>query len=177
VGAKSFRDGLRMGVEVFHALKKVLKAKATTPPSGMRALRTQPQEQRRGPELSAEPSSRRLQAGKDIWIALARRQRAGQRAKEKGKQGYCFFKSDPDRVATSDEMIDIWPPGWPSTHRSIEDGLAEGDWAAGPSSPRSSAARYSSSATTCSSPTSSSSIAAWPKAPPTVSHQGQPIGR
>ncbi len=50
-------------------------------------------------------------------------------AKKKGKTGYCFFKSAPDRVATSDEMIDLWKKlcaKWPI--RSIEDGLAEDDW-------------------------------------------------
>ena len=29
-------------------------------------------------------------------------------AKAKGKKGYCFFKSDPNRIASSDEMIDLW---------------------------------------------------------------------
>jgi enolase len=51
-------------------------------------------------------------------------------AKKKGKAGYCFFKSNPDRVASSDEMIDLWKglcARWPIC--SIEDGLAEDDWA------------------------------------------------
>src|SRR5262249_42716746 len=51
-------------------------------------------------------------------------------ARKRGKTGYCFFKSQPDRVATSDEMIDLWKKlcdRWPI--RSIEDGLAEDDWA------------------------------------------------
>src|SRR5262249_43807486 len=50
-------------------------------------------------------------------------------AKKKGKEGYCFFKSNKDRVATSDEMIDIYKKmcaKWPI--RSLEDGLAEDDW-------------------------------------------------
>src|ERR671937_678696 len=50
-------------------------------------------------------------------------------AKKKGKTGYCFFKSRPDYVASSDEMIDLWKKmcaRWPV--RSIEDGLAEDDW-------------------------------------------------
>ncbi|HEV3079659.1 MAG TPA: phosphopyruvate hydratase, partial [Gemmataceae bacterium] len=50
-------------------------------------------------------------------------------AKKKGKTGYRFFKSRPDYVATSDEMIDLWKKlcaKWPI--RSIEDGLAEDDW-------------------------------------------------
>src|SRR5439155_22724468 len=50
-------------------------------------------------------------------------------AKKKGKPAYCFFNSQPDRVASSDEMIDLWKrlcQRWPI--RSIEDGLAEDDW-------------------------------------------------
>src|SRR5262249_45581713 len=51
-------------------------------------------------------------------------------AKKKGKTGYCFFKSQPDKIASSDEMIDLWKKlcgKYPI--RSIEDGLAEDDWA------------------------------------------------
>src|SRR6185436_1720554 len=50
-------------------------------------------------------------------------------AKAKGKTGYCFFKSDPNKIASSDEMIDLWKKlcaKYPI--RSIEDGLAEDDW-------------------------------------------------
>src|SRR4029078_3828015 len=50
-------------------------------------------------------------------------------AKAKGKTGYCFFKSNPDRVASSDEMIAMWAGlcgKYPIV--SIEDGLAEDDW-------------------------------------------------
>src|SRR5437764_6856188 len=51
-------------------------------------------------------------------------------AKKKGKTGYCFFKSRPDMIVSSDEMIDLWKKlcaRWPI--RSLEDGLAEDDWA------------------------------------------------
>src|SRR5262249_13676769 len=47
----------------------------------------------------------------------------------RGKAGYCFFKSRPDYIATTDEMIDFWKKmvaKWPIC--SIEDGLAEDDW-------------------------------------------------
>ena len=48
----------------------------------------------------------------------------------KGKEGYCFFSSDPDRIATTEEMIDLWED-WSKRYpiRSIEDGLGENDWA------------------------------------------------
>src|SRR5207248_10642064 len=51
-------------------------------------------------------------------------------AKKRGKTGYCFFKSRADHIATTDEMIGLWKElcaRWPI--RSIEDGLAEDDWA------------------------------------------------
>jgi enolase len=50
-------------------------------------------------------------------------------AKAVKKKGYRFFKSDPKRVASSDDMIALWEKWckkWPI--RSIEDGLAEDDW-------------------------------------------------
>jgi enolase len=50
-------------------------------------------------------------------------------AKLRGREGYCFFKSQPDRIISTDEMIDLWKNlcrKWPI--RSIEDGLAEDDW-------------------------------------------------
>jgi enolase len=50
-------------------------------------------------------------------------------ARHRGKKGYCFFKSQPDHIASTDEMIDLWKRlcgKWPI--RSLEDGLAEDDW-------------------------------------------------
>jgi enolase len=68
--------------------------------------------------------------GEDIWLALdpAASEMVNE-ARERGKEGYCFFKSDPDHIASSDEMIDIWT-AWCDKYpiRSIEDGLGEDDW-------------------------------------------------
>ncbi|MCX7699652.1 MAG: phosphopyruvate hydratase, partial [Gemmataceae bacterium] len=50
-------------------------------------------------------------------------------AKAQGRTGYALFKSNPSRVLTTDEMIDLWKnlcDKYPI--RSIEDGLAEDDW-------------------------------------------------
>jgi enolase len=48
---------------------------------------------------------------------------------DKEKKGYKFFKSNPDKILTSDQMIDYWEK-WVDKYpiRSIEDGLAENDW-------------------------------------------------
>jgi enolase len=53
----------------------------------------------------------------------------GEHAKAQGKEGYSFFKSDPSRIVSTDEMIALWKrlvEKYPI--RSIEDGLAEDDW-------------------------------------------------
>jgi len=132
-GAESFSEGLRMGVEVFHALKKVLKDKGYNTSVG--------DEGGYAPSLTSNDEAPELivraieaagyKPGADIWLALdpAASEMANE-AREKGKEGYCFFKSDPDRIAGSDEMIDIWA-SWCDRYpiRSIEDGLGEDDWA------------------------------------------------
>ena len=132
-GAKSFSEGLRMGAEVFHALKKVLKDKGYNTAVGDEggyapSLKSNDE----APELICKAiEAAGYTPGEDIWIALdpAASEMVNE-ARAKGAEGYCFFKSDPDRIATSEEMIDIWTD-WCGKYpiRSIEDGLAEDDWA------------------------------------------------
>ena len=132
-GAKSFSEGLRMGTEVFHALKKVLKSKGYNTSVGDEggyapSLKSNDE----APELICTAIEKAgYKPGKDIWIALdpAASEMVNE-AHARGKEGYCFFKSNPKRIATSDEMIDIWA-SWCKKYpiRSIEDGLAENDWA------------------------------------------------
>jgi len=131
-GAESFSQGLRMGVEVFHALKSVLKSKGYNTSVGDEggyapSLKSNDE----APELIVEAIEKAgYKPGEDIWLALdPAASELANAAKEKGKQGYCFFKSDPDRIATSDELIDIWA-SWIDKYpiRSIEDGLGEDDW-------------------------------------------------
>jgi len=132
-GAKSFSEGLRMGTEVFHALKKVLKSKGYNTAVGDEggyapSLKSNDE----APEVILQAiEAAGYKPGEDIWIALdpAASEMVNE-ARERGKEGYCFFKSDPNRIATSDEMIDIWS-SWCDKYpiRSIEDGLGEDDWA------------------------------------------------
>ena len=132
-GAKSFAEGLRMGTEIFHALKKVLKGKGYNTAVGDEGCYA-PSLKRNDEACEVilqAISDAGYRAGKDVWIALdPAASEMANAAKERGKTGYCFFKSDPNRVATSDEMIDIWSD-WVAKYpiRSIEDGLAEDDWA------------------------------------------------
>jgi len=131
-GAETFSQGLRMGTEVFHALKKVLKEKgyntSVGDEGGYAPSLTRNDE---APELIVRAiESAGYKPGEDIWLALdPAASEMVNAAKDKGKEGYCFFKSAPDRIATSDEMIDIWTQ-WCNKYpiRSIEDGLGEDDW-------------------------------------------------
>jgi enolase len=132
-GAKTFSQGLQMGTEVFHALKKVLKDKGYNTAVG--------DEGGYAPSLKSNDEAPELickaielagyKPGEDLWIALdpAASEMVNE-AREVGKEGYRFFKSDPERIATSDEMIDIWS-AWCDKYpiRSLEDALGEDDWA------------------------------------------------
>ena len=132
-GAETFSQGLRMGTEIFHALKKVLKSKGYNTAVGDEGgYAPSLKSNEEAPELILQAIKEAgYVAGKDVWIALdpAASEMANE-AKERGKEGYCFFKSTPDRVITSDELIDIWT-SWVNKYpiRSIEDGLSENDWA------------------------------------------------
>ncbi|MGL6097210.1 MAG: phosphopyruvate hydratase [Fimbriiglobus sp.] len=133
VGAPTFREALRMGAEVFHSLKKVLHDKglntavgdeggfAPNIPSADEALATISQAvERAGYKLGDQIAFALDPACTELF----------EEAKHKGKDGYCFFKSAPDKVISSDEMIDLWAglcAKYPIV--SIEDGLSEDDWA------------------------------------------------
>jgi len=133
VGAPSFREALRMGAEVFHTLKRVLRDRGLSTTVG--------DEGGFAPDIASSDDTLQLLAtavekagyklGDQVAFALdPATTELYEEAKKKGKDGYCFFKSRPDRIATTDEMIDLWKSlcaKWPI--RSIEDGLAEDDWA------------------------------------------------
>ncbi len=132
-GAETFSQGLQMGTEVFHALKSVLKDKGYNTSVGDEggyapSLKSNDE----APELIVQAIEKAgYKPGEDMYIALdPAASELANAAKEQGKEGYCFFKSDPSRIATSDELIDIWS-SWCDKYpiRSIEDGLGEDDWA------------------------------------------------
>jgi enolase 1/2/3 len=133
LGAPSFREALRMGAEVFHNLKKVLHDRhlntAVGDEGGFAPSLKSADEALEVLATAAEKAGYKL--GDQIVFALdPATTELYEEAKAKGKTGYCFFKSDPNRVASTDEMIDLWKKlcaKWPI--RSIEDGLAEDDWA------------------------------------------------
>ncbi len=132
LGAPSFREALRMGAEVFHSLQKVLHDKGLSTTVG--------DEGGFAPSLKSADEALELLAssiekagyklgGQVVFALDPATTELFEEAKKKGKEGYCFFKSRPDRIASSDEMIGLWRDlckKWPV--RSLEDGLAEDDW-------------------------------------------------
>lgn len=127
VGAPTFSESLRMGAEIYHALKSILKKKgygtgvgdeggfAPSLKSNVEAI-----------EVILEGIEKvGLKAGEDVAIALDPATSELYR-EEDGK--YEFYKSDNSRK-TTEEMIDLWE-GWVNQYPiiSIEDGLGEKDW-------------------------------------------------
>ncbi|HEY2910524.1 MAG TPA: phosphopyruvate hydratase [Gemmataceae bacterium] len=133
LGASSFREGLRMGTEVFHSLKKVLHGKGLNTAVGDEggfAPNIATADEALG-ILSTAIEKAGYKLGDQVAFALdAACTELFEEAKHKKKDGYCFFKSAPDRIISTDEMIDTWVKlcdKYPI--RSIEDGLSEDDWA------------------------------------------------
>ena len=133
-GAESFSEGLRMGAEVFHALKKVLKAKGYDTAVG--------DEGGFAPNLKSNEEAIELiieaiekagyEPGKDVFIALdpAASSFYGEDAKGKGikAKGKYIFAAEKRQLSAA-EMVDYYADlcgKFPI--RSIEDGLSEEDW-------------------------------------------------
>ena len=125
VGAVSFSEALRMGAEIFHALKSVLKKKGyatSVGDEGGFAPNLRSNEEAIETILESIPQAG-YQAGTDCLLAL------DPAASEfyDGKS-YVFKKSDK-RKLSSDEMVAYWK-SWTTQYPivSIEDGMAENDW-------------------------------------------------
>jgi len=127
-GAENFREALRMGAEIFHALKDVLHEKGYSTAVGDEGGFAPNLKSNEEPlELIAVATERAgYKLGEDVFIALDPAT-SEMYDKETGK--YRFFKSDPDRLVASEELIDLWK-SWVQKYpiRSIEDGCAEDDW-------------------------------------------------
>ncbi len=125
VQAETFADGLRMGAEVFHNLRSVLKAKGYNTNVG--------DEGGFAPNLKTNEEALDLimdaikkagyKAGRDIYLAI------DSAASEFYKDGKYVLRAEGGARKSSDEMIDIYSNilnKYPIL--SIEDGLAEEDW-------------------------------------------------
>ncbi|MBR1870289.1 MAG: phosphopyruvate hydratase [Kiritimatiellae bacterium] len=128
VGAKSFREGLRCGAEVFHNLKKVLKERGLSTAVG--------DEGGFAPALDSiedalESIIKAIKAagykpGKDVTIAL---DCASSEFYKNGKYDYTWKEGKKGATRTSAEQVE-YLKGLVEKYPidSIEDGMAEGDW-------------------------------------------------
>ncbi len=127
VGADRFSEGLRMGVEVFHELKKVLK--------GMNHSTNVGDEGGFAPNLGSNREaietvlkaieSAGFKAGEEIMIAM---DAAASEFYDAENGVYHLHQSTGEKL-TSSEMVDFWK-NWTDQYPilSIEDGLDEDDW-------------------------------------------------
>lgn len=126
VGAPSFAQALRMGAEVFHQLKAVLRTKDYNTAVG--------DEGGFAPNLRSNDEAIEViieaieqvgyTAGSDIYIAL---DPATAEMYEDGQ--YVFWKSDPNNPRSADDMVAFWSD-WVDRYPilSIEDAMDEDDW-------------------------------------------------
>ena len=131
VGAKSFSECLRMSAEIYHTLKRVLKAKGLATGVG--------DEGGFAPNLSSDEEALKLiveaiskagyKSGEDVVLALdVASTEMYDEAKKIGKEG-CYYFWKTEELKTEDEMIEYLEDlanKYPII--SIEDGLAEEDW-------------------------------------------------
>ncbi len=125
VGAKSFKEALRMGAEVFHALKSVLKKQGLNTSVG--------DEGGFAPNLGSNVEAIEVilkaikeagfKAGKDIWLAL------DCASSEYYKNKKYVLSAEKKSSLTAKEHVEFladWVKKYPII--SVEDGMAEGDW-------------------------------------------------
>lgn len=130
VGATTFREGLQMGVEVYHNLKKVLKEKGYSVAVGDEGgFAPNLEDETEAIEAILEAIKKAgYEPKKDICLALdVASTEMFEEAKKIGKDGYYFWKTDVFK--SRDEMVDYiekLADKYPII--SIEDGLAEEDW-------------------------------------------------
>ncbi len=127
VGASSFGEGLRWGVEIFHALKSVLKKKGFSTNVGDEggfAPNIQSNEEAIDTVMEAIVAAG-YKPGSQITIAM---DAANSELWDAKKKKYVFHKSSGKEM-TSDQLVKFWE-GWVKKYPivSIEDGMAEDDW-------------------------------------------------
>ncbi len=128
VGAPTLREGVRMTAEIFHALKSLLKDAGENTAVG--------DEGGFAPNIGNDDAldyimkaieKANYKPGEDVMIALDCA--ASELFDEGGRKGYKFWKSNPDKLFSADEMVEIykkWVAKYPII--SIEDPLDQNDW-------------------------------------------------
>ena len=127
IGAESFSQSLRMGVEIFHTLKSVLKSKGYSTNVG--------DEGGFAPNIKSNKEAVEIvltsiekagyKPGEHVWIAM---DAAASEFYDEEKKHYDFHKSGTG-IMSSEELVDYWD-NWVKNYPifSIEDGLHEDDW-------------------------------------------------
>ncbi len=131
-GFETFDEAMRAGVEIYHHLRAVLKKRglstAVGDEGGFAPDMTTNEEPLKIIEEAVDRAGYRF--GEQIFVALdPATSELWDEAEKRGRKGYCFFKSNPEEVLSSDDMIALWAE-WYEKYpiRSIEDGLAQEDW-------------------------------------------------
>ena len=127
VGASTFSEGLAWGVDIFHALKNVLKKKGFSTNVGDEggfAPNIQSNEEAIETVLTAIQAAG-YKTGSQIMIAM---DAANSELWDAKKKKYVFHKSSGKEM-TSEQLVAYWE-GWVKKYPicSIEDGMAEDDW-------------------------------------------------
>lgn len=128
IGAPSFSEGLRWGVEIFHELKSVLKKKGYSTNVGDEggfAPNIQSNEEAIETVLEAITKAG-YKTGSQIVIAMD----AANSELWDGKKKKYVFKKSSGKEVSSDQLVKFWE-SWVKQYpiASIEDGMAEDDWA------------------------------------------------
>src|SRR5213593_4703997 len=126
IGAESFPEGLRTGVEVFHALKKVLNKRGLSTAVGDEGgfAPDLPNDEAALEAIMSAIEAAGYEPGKDVAIAI------DVAASELYQESAYVFKKSGGGRKTAEEMVALykaWIDRYPIV--SIEDGLAEDDWA------------------------------------------------
>ncbi len=130
-GFDTFHEAMRAGVEIYHALKSVLKdgnmSTAVGDEGGFAPDLKDNEDALKVIEQAVSKAGYKF--GEQIFVALdPATSELWNEAEKDGKKGYKFFSST-NEIISSDDMIDLWA-SWCDKYpiRSIEDGLAENDW-------------------------------------------------
>ena len=130
LSAPTFAESLRWGDEIYQSLKKILEEKGYQTTVG--------DEGGFAPNLDNEEALKFImeaivkagyQPGRDKDFAIALDCASSELFDEGQKKGYKFWKSNPDKLFSSDDMINLFS-GWCDKYPiiSIEDGMSEQDW-------------------------------------------------
>ena len=128
VGAASFSEGLRWGVEIFHSLKSVLKGKKMNTNVGDEGGFAPPEIQSNDEAIETVIEAIEKAGytpGEQVAIAM---DAANSELWDDAKKQYVFHKSS-GKAISSDELVEFWVT-WCNKYPivSIEDGMAEDDW-------------------------------------------------